>query len=200
MALFSFSSNETPRIFFATRASHLPAARHLAAASGRYVPGYGTTVSNSGKWNKPPRRLSRRGCQQAPLQGLLGCAQLRCDVPLVLIEAWRRHRHRDGDDIAERVTGGDAGSADALRVLLAVEGDPGLAHRFQIPEQVLEPRQRARRALFVAGADEPGDGVCLEYGEIGIAVGRAVQGEGFADRRARTQPVRADHLVDEHEM
>ena len=37
-------------------------------------------------------------------------------------------------------------------------------------------------------------------GEIGLAVGRAVQREGFADRRDRTQPVRADHLVDEHEM
>ena len=37
-------------------------------------------------------------------------------------------------------------------------------------------------------------------GEIGLAVGRAIEREGFADRRHRAQPLRADHLIDEHEM
>ena len=63
-------------------------------------------------------------------------------VPLVLVETLGRHRHRDGDDIAGRVAGDDAGGANAERMLLAVDGDAGLAHGFQVTQQVVEPGQR----------------------------------------------------------
>ena len=68
----------------------------------------------------------------SPLQGLLGRAQPRHDLALVLVEAVRRHRHRDGDDVAERIARDDAGGANAERVLLAIDGDAGLAHGLEI--------------------------------------------------------------------
>ena len=118
----------------------------------------------------------------------------------MLVETLRRHRHRDGDDIADRVAGDDAGGANAERMLLAVDGDAGLAHGFEVAQQIVEPRQRARRALLVAGADEAGDRGVVETGEIGLAVGGAIERKRLADRRHRAQPLRADHLIDEDQV
>ena len=53
-------------------------------------------------------------------------------------ETLRRHRHRDGDGIAERVLHGDAGGANAQRMLLAVIGDAGAAHGLEFGEQRVE--------------------------------------------------------------
>ena len=57
------------------------------------------------------------------IQRLFGGAQLRDDVALVLIEALRRYRHRNSDEVACRVAGDDSRGADAARVLFAVDGE-----------------------------------------------------------------------------
>ena len=80
------------------------------------------------------------------------------------ISVWRfgkrcdRHRHRDGDRIAERILQGDADGADAERVLLAIKAIAGAAHGFEVGEQRIEARERLRRALLVAAADQRLDG------------------------------------------
>ena len=92
--------------------------------------------------------------QYLALQGFLGRAQPRHDVALMIVEPMRRHRHRNRQHIAERIARHEAGGADAAGMLLAVDGDAGLAGRFQVPEQIVEPRNRAWRAPFVARADQ----------------------------------------------
>ena len=82
------------------------------------------------------------------------------------------------------------------RVFLTVDRDAGLARRLEVVEQILEPRQGLRRALL-ALADQRVDRSVVELGEVGLAVGGAVERERLADRRHRAQPLRADHLVDE---
>ena len=122
------------------------------------------------------------------------------DVALVLGKALRRNRHRNRDDIAERIAGDDAGRAYPLRMFLAVDGDAGLAHGFELAQQFVEPRDGVRRAPLVAGADEAGDGGVVEPGEIGFAVGGAMQRKCLTDGRNGAQPLRTDHLIDEDQM
>src|SRR6185437_14728198 len=90
--------------------------------------------------------------------------------------------------------------ADAGRMLLAIEGDAGRAHRLELRDQRVETRDGVGRARRISLADQRLDGGVGQLREIGFAVGGAVEREGLADRRHRAQAMRADHLVDEDEM
>ena len=87
-----------------------------------------------------------------------------------------------------------------MGMFLAVDGDPGFAHGLKLAQQFVEPRNGVRRARLVAGADQAGHGGIVEPGEIGLAVGGAMQWKCLTDGRHRAQPLRADHLIDEHQM
>ena len=152
-----------------------------------------------GRTSRPAWWLGRV-CQKVPLQRLFRRLQAGHDRALVLVESLRRYRHRDGDDVADRVAGDDPGGADPERMLLAVDGDAGFAHGLQVAQQILETRQRPRCALLVAGADEFGDRRVVEGRQIGLAVGGAIERKRLADRRYHAQPLRADHLIDENQV
>ncbi len=121
-------------------------------------------------------------------------------MPLVFVKSLRRHRYRDGDGIAQRIARHHARGANAAGVFLAVDSDPGLADGFEVAQKLVEPRQRALRAPLIACADQPRDRRILEFGEIGFAVGRAMQRKGLADGGHGAQPLRSGHLIDEHEV
>ena len=118
MLFLRFSSNITPRIRLATASS-------LCLFVSRC--------------DAPP--LRRRPNSYALSIARLVAASRSAISRLVFLETLARHRHRDGDRVAERVAQRDAGRADAERVLLAVIGDAGAAHRRELREQRVEPRE-----------------------------------------------------------
>src|SRR5579862_4133400 len=101
MLFLRFSSNITPRIFLATASS-------LFVSVDRFC-------------RRGPLPSGGGGIHMA-LHGAFGGEQAFRDQRLPVAEALDRHRHRDGDGVAEWVLHGDADRANAERVFLAVEG------------------------------------------------------------------------------
>src|SRR5262245_3423814 len=122
------------------------------------------------------------------------------DHLLLRMEALRRHRHGNRHVVAEKVAHDHAGRADPERMLLAIERHPGFARGLELLEQFVEPGDGVRRAPLETRADQPRDRHLVELGEIGLAVGGAIERKRLADGRHRAQPVRPDHLIDEDEV
>src|SRR5262245_7134128 len=198
MLLFVFSSNVTPRIFFATRPSRQWLSRNtvrlyrmmVKLAQGprkpRSIGRMSEAISGDSTADcgfDPACRYSHAGYAssqsraQMRVERALGGEQAVGNVRLALVEPLGRHRHRNGDGVAEQVARHHAGGADAERVLLAVKGDAALAHETEIFEQPVEAGERLGRAPLVGGADQLFDGGAVQFGQIGLAVGRAVEGE-----------------------
>src|SRR6185312_16385233 len=122
------------------------------------------------------------------------------DQLFLRMETLRRHRHRNREIIAEQVAHHHTGRTDPERMLLTIKRHPGFAHRFELLEQIVEPRHRGCSSPLEARADQPRDRDLVELGEIGLAIRRAIERKGLANGRHGTQPMRPDDLVDENEM
>src|ERR1035441_6044497 len=155
MLFLRFSSNITPRILLAT-ASSLFVTRACASCRNSYQPNLGG------------------GGIHMRLHGALGGEQPFGDQGLLVLEALGRHRHRDGDGIAEWVLQGEARGADAERVFFTIERHAVAARRFDISKQGVETCERLRRARFVGASDQRLYARIAELRQIGFAVGGAV--------------------------
>ena len=88
------------------------------------------------------------------LHGALGGEQPFGDQRLPVLEALGRHRHRDGDGIAERVLQATPAAQMPSVCSSRSNATPLLAHGFEIGEQGVEARERLRRARLVSAADQ----------------------------------------------
>ena len=84
-------------------------------------------------------------------------------------------------------------------MFLPVKGDARLADAVEVFQQGLDLRDRAGRARFKCRAHQALHGAVVEGGEIGLAIGGAIERKGLAHSRDRAQALGADDLIDEEQ-
>src|SRR5262245_48862711 len=135
-----------------------------------------------------------------PLQCFLGRHQALGDHRLAILESLARHWYRYGDRIAEWIVQCNSNRANSERVFFAVIGDAAATSSSEIAEQCVKPRQCFRRAGFVNTPDERFDSIVGELRQISLPIGGAVERKGVPYRGDGAQALRADYLIDEHEL
>src|SRR5215471_10363531 len=144
--------------------------------------------------------MSGGGRTHIALQCILGGEQPFGNQRLTVRESLTWYWNGNSDCVSERVVESNADSADAERVFFTIVCNAIAARCLQVCQQSVKTGQCLGRARLVTTADQCLDGGIGKLRQIGFAVRSAIKRKGIANRRHGAQALRANDLVDEHEM